>query len=275
MKRQGFSLIELLVAAAILGVLLAMLGAFFSSQQRVTSQQVTQATLNNDARLAMLRMGDIITQASYIYPAGQTITVTGGDETNYQVTTGENAVAVLLPRLANDDEPLLASPYCGNDATEERYCGFIFAIEEADAYVGILGDTDGTGSVLVERRVLSIDWDAGDIPTKNWDASSVNVSPLANSVLLESGESDEDEEAPFTSLGAKENLALAGIASEFDDGIKTFSFAEGTPTDQENALINSIDMTLVLQAPIRGQDLTSERSSIFFTRSVPRESLPN
>ena len=71
MKRnKGFSLVELLVAAAILGTLLAALGAFFVVNQRVGNEQITAAKLNTDLRLAFLRMSDVASQAQYIYPEG-------------------------------------------------------------------------------------------------------------------------------------------------------------------------------------------------------------
>ena len=275
-KRQGFSLIELLIAAAILGILLALIGAFFASQQRVTSQQVTKATLNNDTRLAMLRMGDIITQASYIYPAGQTINVmgstnagaTGSISENFTETTGQTALAVLLPRYVADS-PQASSPYCNaTNAAEGQYCGFLFSIEAAAGYEEILGeDSSSTGLVLVERKVAGLTWEQRKLPNLTW-TGTLFKSPLASSVKRDG---DPNTEA-VTSLGANENLTLSNVVSQFDNGDRLFNTDDKTAV---NALINAVEMRLVLQAPIRNETLESERSSTFFTRSVPREALPN
>jgi prepilin-type N-terminal cleavage/methylation domain-containing protein len=124
--RTGISLIELLISMAILGILLAMLTAFLVNNQQVTTTQISNATLSNDLRLAHLRIGEIVAQAHYIYPSGQTISING---TAY--TTGKEALAVLVPR---------GTTYCDdNNSSDRDYCGFAYVIVNRSPYVSLLG----------------------------------------------------------------------------------------------------------------------------------------
>lgn len=286
MRRGGFSLIELLIAAAILGILLAVLGAFFATQQRVTTQQVTQASINNDTRKALLRIGDIVTQAAYIYPAGEVITA--GDRS---FTTGDKVLAVLLPRY-EDADPERSSPYCnGNPGATppNRYCGYLFSVENASTFDSTLGgDSSATGFALVEHRVPEFNWPKKTLPSADW-GETLNSSPLANSVVPPGDPAADPAEGDFTSLGRAENLTLSGFGSSFDESDETeFALAVIGPDSASsvttqaqlgagggNPLINAVNINLVLEALNQGKTLTSERSSTFFTRSVPREALPN
>src|SRR5690554_7994088 len=96
MKRAlqaGITLIELLIGMAILVILLAVASFTLISTGRISNQQDQLITAAGDARLALFRMSEILRSASYIYPPGVDVTVSGRGT----FETGPRALAMLVP----------------------------------------------------------------------------------------------------------------------------------------------------------------------------------
>lgn len=254
LKTSGFSLVEILIAMVILGVLLGALGSFFSLNQKVGSEQITAAKINNDIKLAFLRLSDVTSQAQYIYPAGQTLTLKTGATTT-TLSTGAEALAILVPN---------GTTYCPKTAADS-YCGFVFTIESSTDFEAILGSSSATtGYALTEYRFANLSWPGKSLPPKTWQDNAALHSPLVNSV------SKAD-----SSLAAPTNMGFATY-SNFDDG--TFSYpdpaaASGFGT-QATALVNSVRSTLSLSYNVRGKKVTAERDSVLFARAIPRARQP-
>lgn len=259
-KQQGLSLVELLISMAILGILLAVLGAFLVNNQKVTTSQITAATLENDTRLAFLRMSDIISQAQYIYPLSQTLKINGTD-----YTTGARTLAVLVPRGIS---------YCTITSGTANYCGFAFTVESRTPFAGILGPDGGSsGLALVETKVVGLEWKQKDKPAQKaslntWlvdDATTEYRFPITDSI-----------DASKTNLMGSVQMAAY---SDFD-GFKL------TPPDESNladplgdaddaeGLVAAVESTLYLRRVTSGQTLQVERSNFVFSRAIPRNTLP-
>ena len=256
-RTTGFSLVELLVAAAILGTLLAALGAFFVVNQRVGNEQITAAKLNTDLRLAFLRMSDVASQAQYIYPAGQTLTLEGGSRFTTTLTTGANTLAVLVPR---------DTAYC--EAATSGYCGFAYTFEDSASYADILGAGDGTtGAALVEYRFENLAWAGNALPAKTWTDTAAKRSPLVNSV-----------DVAASSLTDVNTIAFADY-SNYDTAV-SFPASGATSADlatfasDEEALIKSVTSTLKLRYTFRGKEIANERENVMFARAIPRAGQP-
>jgi prepilin-type N-terminal cleavage/methylation domain-containing protein len=99
-RSQGFTILEMIIGTALLGVVLVVATQFLNSNQQVTSGQQARNNSLEDGRTAMSRIGDVVNQAAYVYPSG--ITLTGltdlaGNGTAGQITTGSSALALLVP----------------------------------------------------------------------------------------------------------------------------------------------------------------------------------
>lgn len=99
-RSQGFTIVEMMIGAALLGIVLVVATEFLNANQRVMSAQQSQNNSLEDGRAAMSRIGEMVNQAAYVYPSGITITgLTGlaGNGTATQITTGSTALALLVP----------------------------------------------------------------------------------------------------------------------------------------------------------------------------------
>jgi prepilin-type N-terminal cleavage/methylation domain-containing protein len=246
-KLLGLSLVELLVAMAILGILLAMLSAFLMSNQRVTSQQITAATLNNDLRLSFLRMSEIVSQAHYIFPPNQKIKINGTEH-----TTGSQALAVLVPA---------ATTYCP-DTT--GYCGFAFTIEDRAPFAAdFLGANAGTTNfALIETRVRGLEWKQSKIPANETALTTwvtTDRSPITDSV-----DASQSNLASFSRLEPSKD-------TNFDKGFDV-NVTEAETGDYDIYLAASVNSTVRLERKISGQTLSLQQENFVFSRAIPRGS---
>jgi prepilin-type N-terminal cleavage/methylation domain-containing protein len=255
MKRlstAGLSLVELLISMAILGILLAALSAFLISNQRVTTTQITAATLENDTRLAFLRMSEVISQAQYIFPEGQPLNISGND-----FVTGKDAIAVLIPS---------GTAYCKN-ATAQSYCGYAFTVEDRSPFEAMLGPDGGTsGLALIETMVKGLSWDEDIIPAQTsslytWNDPSNDPRDFYRSPITDSVDSSQ------TDLSATIKMATY---SDFDGG---FAFTQNAE-DEANGLVAAVESRVYLRRTINNQTLEVNRSNFVFSRAVPRGGLP-
>lgn len=260
----GLSLVELLVAMAILGILLSLLSAFLINNQRVTTTQITAATLSNDLRLAHLRISEIVSQAHYIYPRGQTLTIDGKT-----FTTGAAALAVLVPR---------GTTYCkaeGATATDRDYCGFAYVVEDRAPYVSLLGLGDTTNQVIAEYKIEGDGWNPVDVGNQTpaefltvWDNPEAN--PIADSV-----------DAANTNLAGiifpgtpqeKVALTLSSRTGTFDENA---NFSTTVLDNSPKALISGVTSTITLERTMNGKSISVTRDNYVFSKAIPRNSLPN
>lgn len=247
--RAGFTVVELLIASAVLGIILALLGSLLSSNAQLSSRQISAADANRAVELALLRLGEVVAQAHYVYPAGQPLSLNGG-ATN--LTTGRDALALLVPVGAN---------YCRPELPSERYCGFIYSLEPRSAYVPLLGaSNDKAGHVLVEWSAQDLAWAPDALPPSMWESASGGV--LADSVVAGPGGS---------SLGAPENLHLSTTQSLFDSDTG-FLNAEGTDKTSPLALLSAVEPTLVVRHGKPPKEIG--RETYAFSRAIPRGALP-
>ncbi|GIW31850.1 MAG: prepilin-type N-terminal cleavage/methylation domain-containing protein [Meiothermus sp.] len=107
MRKYGVTLVELLVALAILGVLVAAFTGFFVSTLRATSDFDRRNELLLDGQIAHQLLVSRLQEAWFVYPAGQSIVLSGPaawQTTNPASgsnvwTVGDQFVAVVLPPL--------------------------------------------------------------------------------------------------------------------------------------------------------------------------------
>lgn len=259
-RQLGFSLTEVLIAMAILGILLSALGSFFALNQKVGGEQITAAKINSDVRLAFLRLSDVTSQAQYIYPAGRTLTLQMGGTTK-TFTTGAEALAILVPN---------GTTYCP-ETSADTYCGFAFTIESSAPYATILGSSASTtGDALAEYRFAGLEWPGGinsTLPPTTWTDTAALNSPLINSI-----------DKSNSSLAAAGELGFATY-SNFDEA--TFVYPSSSDAayletfgSKPNALVNSVHSTLSLKYTLRGKAISNERDGVLFARSIPRARQP-
>ncbi len=246
MKKTGFTLTELLMAMSIFGVLMTAMSMFFISNQKVATEQISSASNENNVRLALLRINEIVSQANYIYPSGQTLVLDGK---NY--STGQNVLAVLIPENTT---------YCPPTAsTGQTYCGFMFSIENRSTYSAILGvNSSTTGLALIEHRVTGITWAQHTVPSLNWPNTNLISSPVADSVSTNSSLAADLEPADYSS---------------FDRD--TFSYGATADISSSKALIKTVNSTVEVSYTFRGKSLETQRSSYVLARAIPRGALPH
>jgi prepilin-type N-terminal cleavage/methylation domain-containing protein len=247
--RLGLSLVELLVAMAILGILLAMLSAFLISNQRVTSQQITAATLNNDLRLAFLRMTDVVSQAQYIFPPEQTLKINGTD-----YTTGARTLAVLVPS---------GTTYCN---TADDYCGFAYTIEERASFSGDLGANGGTTNfALVETKEEGLTWAQMEPSTADAVLNGLYTWTTTQRMpIVDSVNAADSDLASFGRLEPSKNTS-------FDGG---FTVAKDitTATEFKRFLAASVNSAVSLERTVNGKALSLRQENFVFSRAIPRGS---
>lgn len=251
-KKSGFSIIELLISMGILGVLLGLLSTFLISNQNITRDQITQVTLENDTRLAFLRMSEVVSQAQYIFPQGQTLSFDG-----QIITTGNAGLAVLVPA---------GTTYCAEGANA-TYCGYAYTIEDRTPFNAILGPDRGTsGLALIETFVEDLEWEKETIPSQ--EASVYTWIPGGGNKFRRSPITDSIE---ATNSNLMFNTKTATY-SDFDGDLFDFNQDDSFTGDD---LLLAVESKLFLQRKVRAKNLNIDRSSFVFSRSIPRSKLPD
>ena len=101
MVNKGYSFIEVLISVVILSVIMLSLAEFSSDTFAVTYKHSQLLANANQSRLAIQTVGDEINRAGYIFPSGESITLSGTNFTTLTINTN-NAVALLAPvNIAN------------------------------------------------------------------------------------------------------------------------------------------------------------------------------
>ena len=169
-KQGGFTLVELLISMAILGVILTVTSSILQVNQKGVNAQQSRTASTGDARAALTRISEQLAQAAYIYPSGITITVTSGVKgqgTINRVTTGANTIAVLVADGLNSSPP--------------KYDGVIFYVtarSNFSADVATLPSGTFSPNVLVRAAVETtgaglITWAINATPPTAWGAAAV------------------------------------------------------------------------------------------------------
>jgi prepilin-type N-terminal cleavage/methylation domain-containing protein len=260
--QRGFTVLEMLLAMAILGIVLVVASALLQSNQAAASTQQSRTTSLEDGRAAMSRIAETLSRAAYIYPSGVTITVTSGligTSTANSITTGSGALAMLL--------------YDNLNASTKGYYGVIFYLTDRSktkfaADLSSLPTNRIGQSVLVEARTTQtgagpITWALNANPavtSKAWSAV-INEGVLADGVVSSS-----------TSLMDSASMSPSGGV---DDSVFATGLRSQTPAmTLAAARILGIGYNLGVQIAPPGKTLTNTSPTLLrgfsSARSVPR-----
>lgn len=246
LSSRGITLVELLVAMAVLALVLSLASRLIFQNQDITTRQVLAGRVNEDVRLATLRISDVVSQAGYIFPNNATITVQTG-ATSTAVVTGDDALAVLVP-------PRTA--YC--PLTTNQYCGFLYRLEARAPYAADLGNIPGhSGWVLVEYQARGLSWNANTNPTSvanNWTTASFRSRGVVADSVTDEG----------TDLSL---LSFAGVASEIDRVLAIPTNTVSVNLNSANALIGSVRVEVAIAY---ANGLRATRQTDILARAIPR-----
>lgn len=96
----GFTLVELLVGMALMGIVLGALLSFFTQGTRISSQSSSRADLQQEVLNVQQLIVGKLREAWYIYPAGQTLTLSSAVTTRNPVTGNQTWNTSTHPILA-------------------------------------------------------------------------------------------------------------------------------------------------------------------------------
>jgi hypothetical protein len=263
-RAQGFTVLEMLMGAALLGVVLTVATQFLNSNQQVTSGQQARNNSLEDGRAAMSRIGEVVNSAAYIYPSGITITgLTGlaGNGTAAQITTGDSAVVLLVP----DNQ----------GTTPRKYHGVVYylAARSHSKFSGdlpTLGTTQIGQSVLVEARTGltgtgAITWNTNRNPATDlisWSgAGSIPEGVLADGII-------EDESSLMDSAKYSPSAGL-------DDSVFNSGLRNSTPAITSTvARILGLGFQITTQVVPQGKTTTTAAKTVLrglgTGRNIPR-----
>jgi prepilin-type N-terminal cleavage/methylation domain-containing protein len=251
----GFTLVELLIGMSILGVILLAASGLLQGNQKVTNDAQTRSNALGDARGAISRMTDTISQAAYIYPADSTISLgannrVAGNVSSNQVKTGKSGVAVLITE----------------SGTPTKYRGVIYYLADRSQIASDLPNlaVDRVAQhVLVEVKTSgTIDWSAKSLPDLNWtvDASEgVLVDGIDDTML----ETDLMTDRVFAPESGSDGSVFKTVNPALNDA---------------NALISTIGYSIGIRVATNGKSLADSGTTVLRglanSRNVPRRISP-
>ncbi len=248
MRSQGLTLLEMLIALSLFGVALALSSNLIFGNPQIASRQVLAGRIQEDARLALARMSDVIAQAAYIYPLNARLTVPlpGGGSRSLTATTGRQNLALLVPS---------GNAYCPATPTT-TYCAYLYRVEARDPYADDLGPAlpGHSGQVLVEYQARGLAWPANTLPPRDWtDGADPSRGVVADSV-----------DAGGTDLSG---VAFAGVESPVDKNLLIPGDTVEVSLDSPEALIGSVRLALVLSY---NNGLLALQQGEVLARAIPR-----
>lgn len=257
-RRQGFTLVELLIGMGILGVILVAAASLLQSNQRVTNDAQTRSNAIGDARVAMSRMTESLSQAAYIFPEDSIISFSDENNNPRQVKTGRDAVAALISSAtAAGGTPLYRGVlYYLADRSDARFTADL---------PNIASDRIAQ-NILVEATTSGIDWPGATVPSRSWSGNT------SEGVLVD-GVDRKDGATVITDLMATGNFAAqtGSDGAVFADGI------QGKTTDltKNDALIATIGYSIGVRVASIGKSLADSGTTVLRglanARNVPRQ----
>jgi len=255
MRTKGFTLIELLISMAVFGVILVLTTSMIIKNQQVANRQIVTQQAKEDTRLALLRISELFSSASYVYPDNQTLTLPDGSST----TTGGNALALLVPwgsPYCNDGG---ANPYDPNSAHRSQYCAVVYNLENRINHENVLGaNPHASGKVLVEHVIKWVSWPPNTLPRRDFSGFAEATGVVADSV------------APTHTSVIYTINSLSQSSSKPIDSLLNTANDTSNPANAY-ALIDNVVMELAIQ--YQGQPRQTERRNLF-ARAVPRSAPP-
>ena len=264
--KSGFTTLEMLLAMAVLGLILAIAAALLQTNQRVSDAQQARTNSLEDARMAASRMAETINQAAYIYPAGKQITSGVGLGGVNGATTGADALALLVPD--------------GLNSTPRRYHGVVFYLADRQKFLPDLPNLPSNRVapwVLVEARTGlegagAITWDRNTLPIHDWDAV-INEGVLVDGMInkLEGGAKTGTD-----LMGSASFSPSAGIdQTVFSGGVREKDINKPQPKISDtDALLLGVSFQLSVRVSPVGQAGSTTPSTIISglgtARNVPR-----
>lgn len=260
LQPSGFTTLEMLLTMAVLGLILAIAAALLQTNQRLSDAQQARTNSLEDARMAASRLAETINQAAYIYPAGKRITSGIGLEGVNGITTGSDALALLVPD--------------GLNSTPRRYHGVVFYLADRQKFLADLPNLPSNRIapwVLVEARTGldgagAVEWALDTLPILDWNAV-INAGVLVDGMVnkLEGGAksgSDLMGSASFSpNAGVDKTVFNAGLRGNAPD-----KFAA-------NALLLGVSFQLSVRVSAVGQASTTPSiliPGLGTARNVPR-----
>jgi prepilin-type N-terminal cleavage/methylation domain-containing protein len=256
-RNNGFTLVELLIGMTILGVILIAAAGLLQGNQRVTNDAQIRSNAIGDARGAMSRMTETLSQAAYIYPEASTIDFKDESGNPRQVITGQDAIAALI---SSDPSAAPAPLYRGviyylTDRNDARF----------SADLPDLVNDRIAQHILVEANVTNIPWPSGSLPVKSWDDK-------ASEGVLVDGIDRMDGATKITELMTNVDFApeTGSDGAIFAKGIKQANPTITTP----DALITTIGYNISVRVANAGKTLAESGTTVLRglanARNVPR-----
>lgn len=129
-SKQGLSIVELLIAAAIFGTILLLIGQGLQSSGRAVGVVISENELLEDLRASGQMVNDELAKAVYVYPLGASISLgAGGAKTMINPNTDNNTWTIgtdpILAFIQAPQDPLFTTSRCedlndNNDASEAK-----------------------------------------------------------------------------------------------------------------------------------------------------------
>jgi prepilin-type N-terminal cleavage/methylation domain-containing protein len=261
-QRFGFTTLEMLLAMAVLGIILAIAAGLLQSNQRATDAQQARTNTLEDARMAASRIAEAINQAAYIYPAGKRITANGmtGRGGANGITTGGDALVLLLPD--------------GLNSTPRRYHGVVYYLTERAKFPNDLPNLPSNRVaplVLVEARTNpdgpgAITWVRDSLPPLDWD-TTINEGVLVDG-MVDDGSSNETNSDLMASASFSTSAGIDGTV--FNKGLR----ANAPLLTAADALLLGVSFQLSVRVSPVGQAGSTAPSTripgLGTARNVPR-----
>jgi type II secretory pathway pseudopilin PulG len=128
-SRAGLTLVELLIAGAILIVILGLVTSGIQSGSSVVTQVVSESEILEDTRVAAQLIADSVAKAVYIYPPGAVLTLnSAGSWTVLNPNTNKNLWRIGTdPMLAFIEAPQRTDVTCSDSGTGKDGCLYFVA----------------------------------------------------------------------------------------------------------------------------------------------------
>jgi prepilin-type N-terminal cleavage/methylation domain-containing protein len=251
----GVTLVELLIGMSILGVILLAASGVLQVNSKATNDTQVRSNALGDARGAISRMTETISQAAYIYPTGLNISFLSKG-TPKTITTGDRAIAALISSAGGYEGVV----YYVADRTEGTFASDLPSLA-ADRIAQ---------HILVEARTQSgtpIPWPAKTVPRLNWDVP-VSQGVLVDGIDVDAVDADGKKITKLMTTGTVISPLTGSDAAAFvDDKV--------TGINGPKALISTVGYSIGIRVATNGKTLADSGTTVLRgltnARNVPRQ----